>query len=554
MKNRRSWLGQGWARSGRSLLVGTWFVWMTGAAQVLPPPPPEAGVVARWASQPMLRVEEFRFEGNTVFSAAELSALTAPYTHRDITSEELEEARRAVSLHYVSRGYVNSGAILPDQDPSAGVVVIRVVEGVLSGIELRGNRWLRESYLVPRIERWAGPPLNLEELKEGLQILRQNGNVQRINAELKPGNAPGEAILDVHVEDRQPFRAGVQFDNERPPSVGENQIWLLGSDVNLTGHSDVLDVRYGMVQGAIDDLEWSGMDNVEASYLVPVTRYDTTVGLFWSRLNSSLVEESFRTLDVRSLTSSYGIMVRQPVWQTANREFALSMGFDHRRNESSLLGERFNLSPGAEDGEMKVSVLRVSQEWVDRGQDYVLGLRSTFNFGLDVLDASDNGITGDPNGRYFSWLGQGQYIRRLFNTANLLVLRVAGQWTGESLLGLEQMSVGGRETVRGYRENQLVRDTGLATSVEFRIPVWFDGEGAGIVHLAPFFDFGGGWNVQGSSQPSTLSSAGIGLLATPWKQVAAELYWGHPFRDIDIEDDNSAQDLGLHFRLNISAF
>jgi hemolysin activation/secretion protein len=131
---------------------------------------------------------------------------------------------------------------------------------------------------------------------------------------------------------------------------------------------------------------------------------------------------------------------------------------------------------------------------------------------------------------------------------------VAGQWTAESLLGLEQMSIGGRETVRGYRENQLVRDTGIAASVEFRIPVLFDSEGAGIVHLAPFFDFGGGWNVNGSPKPTTLSSAGVGLLANPWKQVAAELYWGHPFRDIDIEDDNSAQDLGLHFRLNISAF
>lgn len=249
-----------------------------------------------------------------------------------------------------------------------------------------------------------------------------------------------------------------------------------------------------------------------------------------------------------------GVVLRQPFFQTSNREAAVSIGFDHRRNESTLLGQSFNLSPGAVDGEMTVSVLRLAQEWTQRGQEHVLGLRSTFNFGLDVLEATDSPVSGEPNGRYFSWVGQGQYLQRLFHTQNLLVLRVTGQWTAEPLLGLEQLSVGGMESVRGYRENQLVRDTGISSTVEVRIPVVFDRSGAGIVHLAPFFDAGGAWNVRGASDPALISSVGIGLLATPCRHVAAELYWGHPLRDFDPVDDRSAQDLGLHFRLNVSAF
>src|SRR5438093_1425953 len=49
-----------------------------------------------------LFVRAFRFEGNTVFSSNELAKLTAPYVNREISSEELEEARRAVTLHYVN--------------------------------------------------------------------------------------------------------------------------------------------------------------------------------------------------------------------------------------------------------------------------------------------------------------------------------------------------------------------------------------------------------------------------------------------------------------------
>jgi hemolysin activation/secretion protein len=459
-----------------------------------------------------------------------------------------------VTLHYVNHGYLNSGAVIPDQDPVDGVVLIQIIEGELSGIELSGNRWLRDGYLESRLRRWSGPPLNLLELQEGLQLLRQNPNVGQINAELQPGNAPGESRLEVRVKDLQPFRLGLQFDNQRPPSVGAEQFWLLASDLNLTGNSDPLELKYGIANAGADGLEWSGVDNLEGSYRLPLTPYDTTLGLHGSRLNTSIVEDPFLPLDIESLTSSYGVVVRQPLLQSANHEMALSIGFDHRQNETELLGEPFNVSPGAVDGEMIVSVLRFSQEWLARGQNHVLALRSTLNFGLEAFDATDNGIPGDPDARFFSWLGQGQYIQRLFNTQNQLVLRVTGQWADEPLLALEQISVGGFETVRGYLENQLVRDRGIASSVEFRLPVWFDKSGAGIVYLAPFFDLGAAWGAESSPSPTSISSTGVGLLLSPGQHFSAQIYWGYRLRDLDVPDESGLQGYGVGLRLNFMAF
>src|SRR5207248_1494261 len=117
---------------------------------------------------------------------------------------------------------------------------IQIIEGVLVRTELHGNRWLRDGYIKGQLRRWSSQPLNLNKLQDGLQLLRQNPNVQQINAELKPGNAPGESLLDLRVEDRQPFRFGLQIDNQRPPTVGAEQLWLLASDLNLTGNSDPL--------------------------------------------------------------------------------------------------------------------------------------------------------------------------------------------------------------------------------------------------------------------------------------------------------------------------
>jgi hemolysin activation/secretion protein len=526
--------------------------WVPLAAQILPPPPqPDPN---RLAAATRLVVREFQFEGNQVFTAAELTQVTSSYTNREISTADLEQARRAVSLHYVSHGYINSGAVIPDQDPTNGIVRIRIVEGRLTGINLSENNWLSDRYIKSRVARWSKAPLNMNELREGLQLLRQNPNVTQVNAELKPGAVPGESQLDLRLADQQPFCVGLQVDNQRPPSVGSEEIWALASDQNLTGHSDPLELRYGLAHRGEDHLEFSEFDNVEASYRVPFTRYDTTLGIHGSRLNTALVEDLFVPLDISSLTTSYGVELRQPIHQTANQQAALTLGFDHRRNKTWLLDAPFSLSPGSINGEMKVSSLRFSQEWLQRGPNYVVALRSTFNFGLDVLDSTDDGISSNPDGTYFSWQGQAQYVQRLFKTQNQLVLRVSGQWTDDRLLALEQFSVGGFDTVRGYLENQLVRDRGVVASAEFRVPVLFNKAGAGIVSLAPFFDFGGAWNVGGSSDPTTISSLGMGLLVTPNKHISAQLYWGYRLRDIVKPDNAGAQGAGISFRINIEAF
>jgi hemolysin activation/secretion protein len=527
---------------------------VTMTAQTLPPPASQPQQSTSLSSAPRLFVREFQFESNHVFSAVELSKVTSPYTGRTISTEELEEARRAVTLYYVNRGYINSGAVIPDQDPTNGIVRIRVVEGVLSGINLQGNHWLRDGYIKSRVRRWSGPPLNLNQMQEGLQLLRQNPNVSQINAELKPGVAPGQGELKLEVTDQQPFRVGLQVDNERPPTVGAEQFWLLLADQNLTGNSDLLDFRYGIANAGSHGIEFSGVDNLEGSYTLPITPLDTTISFHGSRLNTSIIEEDFVSLDIKSVTESYGVVLRQPVYQTANREAAVSAGFDWRRNKTWLLGEPFDLSPGSSDGEMIVSVLRLSQEWIQRGSKSVLALRSTFNFGLDALDATDNGRPGEPNAKYFSWVGQGQYIQRLFDTQNEFVFRLSGQWTAESLLALEQFEVGGMQTVRGYLENQLVRDRGIVSSAEFRIPILFNKAGAGIVQLAPFFDFGGAWNVNGSPDPSKIYSIGSGLLAEPNKHFSAQIYWGYRLQHVTVPDEARAQGLGISFQLNVNAF
>jgi len=534
-------------------------IWVFGSVgtlaqePILPPLERSLGAEEKLSEALNVLVKEFRFEGNTVFSDADLVAVVSSFANRKIDSGELEDARRAVTLHYVNQGYVNSGAVLEDQSVADGIITITVVEGRLSEIEVTGNKRLRAGFIANRIRRGAGDPLNLNQLQDELLIINENPNIQRINAELKPGTGRGESVLGVIVAEKMPWNLAMQSRNDRPPSVGGEVIELLAGHQNVSGNGDALEVRYGVAQRSPGGMKLSGIDNLGANYRLPLNSFDTTLLLGYNRSDFAIVEEPFTELDIKSHSDSYSVALRQPLYKTPGREFSMTIAGDRRHSESFLLGEPFSFSPGAVDGQATVSAVRFTQEWVDRNQSRVIALRSTLSWGIDVLGSTDDGT--DRDGKFVTWLGQAQYVRRLWDTANQLVLSANFQWSDDPLMTLEQLSLGGMGTVRGYRQNQMVRDLGAVGSIEFRVPIFFRKSGEPMVSLAPFFDYGNGWN-QGSPtpHPRDLTSAGIGLLVTPHEKVHAQLYWGYPFRDLKPAGNRDAQDYGLHFSVWVSAF
>jgi len=107
-----------------------------------------------------------------------------------------------------------------------------------------------------------------------------------------------------------------------------------------------------------------------------------------------------------------------------------------------------------------------------------------------------------------------------------IIARFDAQVADDALVGIEKFSVGGMRTVRGYRENQYVRDNGLIASVEVRIPIWRDRNGRTIAQLAPFFDYGRSWNNENITHKEELASVGVGIRLSPWDWLHGELYWG----------------------------
>lgn len=144
-------------------------------------------------------------------------------------------------------------------------------------------------------------------------------------------------------------------------------------------------------------------------------------------------------------------------------------------------------------------------------------------------------------------------------------MRTDLQLAADPLLSLEQLAIGGLDTVRGYRENELVRDNGIIASIEGRIPVFelpvprlTGPDDAATFFLAPFADLGHGWDhgerVTSARKDETLASIGLGFVWSPAPRVATRFYYGYALNEVSDPEDESLQDHGIHFELRVGLF
>ena len=517
----------------------------SGGEKVTLPPLKDLGIVEAPKEVVLKGIE---FDGNMVFSDEELFALVKERVGKKTGVEELEAIRKTISQHYFDAQYVNSGAVIDEQDMSNGVLVVRIVEGRLDNINVLNEGWLRSGYVTSRIHREVSEPLNLDDLKRGLEFVRRDEKIRKINTALVPGDELGQSHLDMIVTENRVFDVGLGVSNRRPPSVGAEEAEVYFGTKNLTSLGDTLRGNYTLSQEGMEEWDVDDGGNYSLFYSLPLTRWDTTLDLGYNQSDYVILEEPFNTLDIESDTRMYSVALRQPIYRDLQHELSLTLKGEHRRSEVLVSGEPFSISPGSVNGQTRISALRLSPEYVYRSQERVIAARTTFTFGLDEL----NPILGDEfDPKYFTWMTQASWVESVSENDTLLVVKLFHQHTDDRVVSMEQFSLGGVNTIRGYRENQLIRDNAFIISPELRFPVYKDRYGKALVYLIPFVDYGIGWNSNGPREREEIYSAGLGVTYNPTDHISMSLYWGHGFEDFGVRNNNDLQDDGIHFQLRL---
>lgn len=521
-----------WWRAPLAAALGSVLVGAVLAQGEPSPLPPAAQLGAEAA--PVL-VRAVRFTGHTRLSDAELQAVAAPFLGRPLRALELEELRQRVTRAYVERGFVNSGAQLDAGALDDGTLTLRIVEGVITRVRQTGLGRLSPDYLSVRLADPA-EPLDLNRLQERFQLQLADPLFERLNARLLPGDAPGRSLLDVEVTRARPWQLALVAHNHAAPAVGSDVFGVEGTLRNLTGWGD----RLGLVAQRS-----GGSLGGDAAWTLPLGARRTLATLRLAHTRSSVIEEPLADLDIDSVVSTREASLLHPFVDEARQRMALGLAHSLRRNRTRLGGEPFALAAGDPSGRTQVEAWRAFGELTLRLGPHLLAAQLAHVQGRTNAPPAAEPVRS-PAARYGLWQAQARLAVALGDGGSQLVARAQAQHTRDALVPLEQMAVGGHATVRGFRENRLVRDRAWALSTEWHWPLWRDDDARAAFTLVPFVDAGAAANRGAATE--RLSSAGLGLLAR-WAGLELELFVAHRLEGRNPADGvhhGNWQDHGIH--------
>ncbi|HMU64741.1 MAG TPA: ShlB/FhaC/HecB family hemolysin secretion/activation protein [Nitrosomonas sp.] len=497
-------------------------------------------------------LEAIHFEGNTIFSGTELQLLAAPYLNKPVTAEEIEALRRLITQHYIDRGYVTSGATFPINPIQGKTLQIKIIEGQIDETRIKGEQWLRKSYIANRLVPDKKMPLNMNELQDRFRILLSDPLFEKLQGRILPGSDRGLSILDLEVTRSRSYQISAISDNYRAPSVGGIAIGTNAWIRNLTKQGDILDFTF-LTSAATGGNAYQYTGN----WLVPIGDFGTKAYFSINNANVAIVEQPLAGINIKSDTFAVEGGLNQTLIESLKRRFTVGAGVGFKDNETNILGESFSFIPGLPSGKNQVSVVRINQEYIERWERLVWAFRSTFSVGLNAFGSTIQNNHLNPDSEYFAWLGQTRGLWNLPQIKSDFVLKGAIQLSNDPLLPLERIAVGGRHTVRGYRENQMVRDNGYAGSAELHIHLIGNTQANFRFDLVPFFDFGAAWNNADSTLARTntqhIYSAGIGFQFRVHR-LSSELYWAQRLEGRSPQLHGDLQDSGVHFQARIDAF
>jgi hemolysin activation/secretion protein len=486
---------------------------------------------------------------------------------RPVPLDRLVAITHLINLALVRAGYINSGLRLAGGVSDGGVLDVRLVYGhtvVAGGAAIsfpQGAKGLTPRFVRDRLSASAATPFNALAVEEQFRLLAQDPAIRTINADLRPGQVPGEAVLAMRVEPAARFEAYASAANSRSPSVGAERYALGGSMRNLAIAGDVVNGEVGSTAGHGD---------FALGYETPFLSSRTSVSVHGGRNDAAVVEEELRPLGIQSTDwwVDGGVarkLIDRPLAPAAGdgpprpaETFTVGLRVSHREQRTELLGEPFSFSPGSVDGRSRYDAARLTGDYIKRSASQVFALSLTGSVGLDGTRSDIPGAPS-PSPNFKVVLVQASYARRLAGGQVELRLRGAAQVADGPLYSGERFSAGGEDSVRGYRENLLLADDGAFGSVELARPFTLgdSGGGANGAHWGAFTAsvfLDGAWvdnRADPDPSPRAIGSVGTSLVWTPTDAVSARITYGAALTKAEVAGKRDPQDRGLQFRVTL---
>ncbi len=457
-------------------------------------------VMPEGASSTPFTLKSVTIKGATAFSKAELADLYQAALNKPGTLDVIWRITHAITNRYREAGYFLSRAYVPEQEITNGQVVIHVLEGYVTGVQL--NHSLNDHYLLQQYTRpitQQKPVTNdaIESLLLRLDDLAGvtfRGVLKPVDTKLSGTEGAVELVLDVEPEAGRGLLSMDNFGSRYlgPFSVtGSYQTSFIPLQQTTLSLSSTLPV---------DELRYLALD-----HQIPLAP-NWSLGLSGNTVKAQpgyLLEDS----NIKSNATELAVNLQYQWLRQRQQNLALGLTLDGQNSNGDVLGD----TPLTRD---RIRALRFSATYDNTDNWQGLNtIRTVISQGLKWLGASDKGDTNLSRSEATPSFTKAElsYQRQQYLTADfLLSAQLAGQYSNDALFSSEETSIGGQQFGRAYDPSEITGDKGLAAALELRYISW---QPFTQISLQPyvFYDIGKAWNNDTDGNNISAASTGAGM-------------------------------------------
>ncbi len=485
-----------------------------GAARPRLPMPKLSRPEGQADSKPLFVLRHVAVTGAMAIPRDRLATAWQPYLGKKVSQADLGAIATAVGDIYRAAGFHLSRAIIPPQDIQDGRVQLRVVEGGITEVVLKGEG-AEQFGIRPMLDAVvAEQPSHFATLERQLLLINGRPGVRIDDTALEEiGTATGRFRLTVYLKTWHVFTSfGV--DNLGSSSVGPWQSYATAAFNSYLAPGDSLVVNLSTTPADPRQLAFGRI-----AYDVPVGTDGARIGAsgYYSEVwpgdyrhlvNDNTKTESFElhgsVVPLQSLKSTLTLTAAMGFSNVTENDFYGPIYADHIRTLSLTSDYRLQDPFG--------------------GTNY---LTLSYRQGLDILGAShkdDDFLSHDGASGEFSavnfWFARYQTLSDAWSVK----LASAGQWASGPLFLSQQFYLGGAAFGRGYGSAEISGDNGIAGSLELRFDQKLNYRYLSGYQLYSFVDSGAAWNAGYSlGEGLSLTSVGGGVRLFLFDELQADI-------------------------------
>jgi len=496
------------------------------AAPAAPAEPPPA--------QPLFDIWEIQVEGSDLIPGTAIEKAVYPHLGPERDIDDVEAARAAVEEAFRAAGYGTVLVNIPEQDVDDGIVKLEVLEGRVERLRVTGSRYFSLGRIKAGVPALAsGQTPNLSQVQKELAALNRASMDRKISPVLRPGRTPGAVDVDLQVEDTLPLHGSLELNDD---NIRDSSRLRLNGSVrydNLWQREHSAGFSFQLTPEDPNEVKvWSG------TYMFRPDLWDLLVVLYGVNSNSDITSTGGGS-SVGVLGNGYigGARVIKALPAVGKVYHNLTAGLDYKD---------FSDTVSPVDGTGFETPISYTKFVVGYG-GFLIGETRTIRFNLEnnfgvrgmgntEKEFANKRFQAKPSYMYLrgnaAWEGQ-PFEGTLFAGTKLL-LEFEGQVSSGAIIGNEQFSLGGRDSVRGYFQTQGLVDHGVRGRFELQSPSVIgdlDFELFKDLRGVTFVEAGHGRTsdpLPGQDEAFSLASTGIGLRLQAPHGLSSAIDWAFP--------------------------